>query len=162
MPCLADMIEEYIRMLVDQGRGIAQIQRVAVAALFGCTPSQVTYVITSRFRPERGYVTESRRGGGGFIRVRRLTLREELLGDVMGAFGSSCTQGEAYDLISRLEEEGYLDARSARMMKAAVARETLMVDPPLRDVVRASILKAMLSACFVNEDADEVGGSSGG
>ena len=149
MSCLADVIEEYIRMLVDQGRGTAQIQRVSIAERFGCTPSQVTYVITSRFRPERGYVIESRRGGGGFIRVRRLSLSPEFLEDIVGAIGSNATQAEAYHLISRLEDEGCLDGRSARVMKAAVSRDTLVVDPPLRDILRARILKAMLCAYFV-------------
>ncbi len=159
MSCLADIIEEYIRMLVDQGRGTAQIQRVSIAERFGCTPSQVTYVITSRFRPERGYLTESRRGGGGFIRVRRISLGPNLLEDILGAVGESSTQAEAYHLVSRLEEEGYVDGRAARVMKAAVSRDTLVVDPPLRDILRANILKAMLCAYFVTgrvEDASDL------
>lgn len=157
MSCLADMIEQYIRMLVDQGRGTAQIQRVSIAERFGCTPSQVTYVITSRFRPERGYVTESRRGGGGFIRVRRISLGPNLLENILGVVGESSSQAEAYQLISRLEEEGYVDGRVARVMKAAVSRDTLVVDPPLRDILRANILKAMLCAYFGTGQVEDAG-----
>lgn len=154
MARLADLIEQHIETLVEQGQGIAEIQRALIAEQFRCAPSQVSYVITSRFSPERGYLIESRRGGGGFIRVTRVNLEEGELKQILASMSAYLSQDETYDYLERLMEEGYIDARTALVMKAATSRNALVLGLPERDIIRANILKSMLSTYF---SADEKG-----
>ena len=76
MASLTDLIEAHILSLVEEGGGVAEIQRAFLADHFRCVPSQITYVLSSRFQPERGYVVESKRGGGGYIRVVKIELED--------------------------------------------------------------------------------------
>ncbi|MGI6633131.1 MAG: CtsR family transcriptional regulator [Bacillota bacterium] len=155
MASLADLIEEYIESLIEEGKGMAEIQRALVAELFRCAPSQVSYVIASRFSPERGYIIESRRGGGGFIRLTRVTLDDEEIRDVVSDIGSYLSQDESYGYLDRLREEGYLDDRTYAVMRAALSRNALTIRLPERDLLRANLLKAMLNAYFsVNEKGE--------
>jgi len=151
---LADHIERYIESLIAEGEGVAEIQRALIAELFRCAPSQVTYVISSRFSPERGYIIESRRGGGGFIRLIKVTLDSERVRDVLKNVGSHLSQGEAYAYLDRLREEGHLDERTYAVMRAALSRNALAVGLPERDLLRANIFKAMLNAYFSVEQRE--------
>ena len=66
---ISDSVANYILQMLNDENGIAEIQRNELANTLGCVPSQINYVITSRFTPEQGYIVESRRGGGGYIRI---------------------------------------------------------------------------------------------
>ncbi len=155
MASLADLIEEYIQSLIDEGDGTAEIQRALVAEHFRCAPSQVSYVIASRFPPERGYIIESHRGGGGFIRLIRVTLQEGTISEMLRGVGDYLSQSEAYDYLERLNEEGYLDDRTYQVIRAALSRNTLSLVLPDRDLIRANIFKAMLNAYFRSADAPD-------
>ncbi|HHY45214.1 MAG TPA: CtsR family transcriptional regulator [Firmicutes bacterium] len=157
MASLADHIERYIESLIAEGEGVAEIQRALIAELFRCAPSQVTYVITSRFSPERGYIIESRRGGGGFIRVTKVSLNPERVRDVLNDVGSHLSQGESYAYLERLREEGHLDERTYAVMRAALSRNALTIGLPDRDLLRANIFKAMLNAYFSVEQRESEG-----
>ncbi len=152
MASLADLIEQYIQSLVDEGEGMAEIQRALVAEHFRCAPSQVSYVIASRFPPERGYLIESRRGGGGFIRLTRVTLEEGNIRNMLSDVGTYLSQGEAYDYLERLLEDGHLDERTFEVMRAALSRNALTLVLPDRDLIRANIFKAMLNAYYGASD----------
>lgn len=141
---LADAIERHILAQLAAAGEIA-IQRVELARQYGCAPSQINYVLATRFAPERGFVTESRRGGGGFIRVRRAAQPE--LGRIAAAIRSSpegIAQGPAHDLIARCREAGLLSDREAAMLGALTRREVIGLPLPLRDLVRARCLGAAL------------------
>ncbi|MEX0974735.1 MAG: CtsR family transcriptional regulator [Bacillota bacterium] len=155
MASLADLIEEYIQSLVEEGEGMAEIQRALIAAHFRCAPSQVSYVIASRFPPERGYIIESRRGGGGFIRLTRVILDEGSIREVMSDAGNYLSQSEAYDYLERLREDGHLGDRTFEVMRAALSRNALTLVLPDRDLIRANIFKAMLNAYFSSADKEE-------
>ena len=71
---ISDNIARLIEKMLDDGGGFAELKRNDLASQLGCVPSQINYVITSRFTPERGYITESRRGGGGYIKIVRVKL----------------------------------------------------------------------------------------
>ena len=157
MPSLADLIEEYIEALIQEGEGFAEIQRALLAERFRCAPSQITYVITSRFSPERGYIVESRRGGGGFIRLTKVSLDKSDIQALLADVGSYLSQSEAYGYLDRLREEGHLDPRSYEVMKSALSRNVLAIDLPQRDAVRANIFRAMLTAYFSVSRASEEG-----
>lgn len=144
---LADRIENYIKLMLDSSRdGTIELQRQELALRFTCVPSQVTYVLSTRFTAERGYLVESRRGGGGYIRIARIPLsgENELKGWVQGALGDYISQDDAVELLNRLAEEGLLTRREERLLAAAINRQALALGLPQRDQVRASILKHVI------------------
>jgi len=147
MANLADEIERYLKEHLSRTE-ILEVRRAVLAALFDCAPSQINYVLTTRFTPERGYLVESRRGGGGYIRIIRLNIKnpEDLQDLIERQIGDALSQNEALDIIWRLREEGLIDDREAAIMQAAMRREVLGLELPYRDAVRASLLKAMLTA----------------
>ena len=153
MPTLSDFIERYLKDLLDRGGGVVEIQRSELAGRFRCVPSQINYVLETRFTAERGYVIESRRGGGGYIRIVRLPLEGEgaLHEVIAGQIGDMISQDRAEHCVLRLLEEGIVTRREARMMLAAVQRDTLKLDLPMRDALRASLLKAMVLALLDRE-----------
>lgn len=147
MANLADKIERYLKEHLSRTE-ILEVRRAMLAALFDCAPSQINYVLTTRFTPERGYLVESRRGGGGYIRIIRLNIKnlEDLQDLIERQIGDAVSQNEALHIIGRLQEEGLIDDREAAMMEAAMRREVLGLELPYRDALRASLLKAMLTA----------------
>lgn len=156
MPNLSDSIAEYIRKrLAESPDGRIVIQRNDLAVRFRCTPSQVTYVLDTRFHVRAGFLVESRRGGGGFIRVVKLSLADHMLlvGELYRQVGTHIGAREAQEIILRLQGEGLINDREARLMAGAVDNRTLYaVDVHWRNMVRAGILKGMLSA-LMNERA---------
>lgn len=144
---LADDIEVFLKQVL-RSNGCAELQRSTLAMQFGCAPSQINYVLATRFTSERGYLVESRRGGGGFIRITRLNLQvgDALHEMVHQQIGSRVTQDEAAGYIMRLREQHLINEREAAIMQAAVQREAVTVELPIRDLVRANILKAMITA----------------
>lgn len=150
MPTLADHIAEYIRQrLAESPQGYIELQRNNLAERFQCTPSQVTYVLTTRFHIRAGFIVESRRGGGGFIRIAKLPLSGQggLVWDLYRHLGSRTGQREAREIIARLQGENLITEREARLMAGALDDRALRaIDVPWRTVVRTAILKGMLGA----------------
>src|SRR5690606_25482019 len=134
MANLADKIERYLKEHLSRTE-ILEVRRAMLAALFDCAPSQINYVLTTRFSPERGYLVESRRGGGGYIRIIRLNIKnlEDLQDLIERQIGDAVSQNEALHIIGRLQEEGLIDNREAAMMEAAMRREVLGLELPYRD-----------------------------
>lgn len=143
---LADAIERHILLLLDE-QGEVALQRGELARRYGCAPSQINYVLATRFTPERGYLTESRRGGGGYIRVRRAGEPEVAqVAAALQAAPGGITQMAAHALIARCAEVGWLTSREAEMLVAMTRREVLDLPLPQRDLVRARCLAAVLLA----------------
>lgn len=146
---ITDLIEHYLKgILQDSSEGAVEIQRSDIADKFSCVPSQINYVISTRFTLEKGYRVESKRGGGGYIRIQRvdLPLLETLQQHIQETIGSDIDQNTAKGLIYQLEEAGFLTVREARLLTAVVSREALALPLPLRDQVRARLLNAALIA----------------
>lgn len=146
---ITDVIEQYLkRILQESPDGSIEIQRSELAESFQCVPSQINYVINTRFTVEKGYVVESKRGGGGYIRIRKVHIvnknkLQELLTQEL--IGESITQVVGYAIIDRLYEEGLINARESSLMKVATSRDVITLEPPLRDILRANILKNMIT-----------------
>lgn len=146
---ISDIIEQYIKeILKSSSTGYIEIQRSELADRFRCVPSQINYVISTRFTFEKGYVVESKRGGGGYIRIHKLELNpaSNVFRAVVNLIGSDITQKEAEGIIHRLLEEELITDREARMLEAAVHRDVLQIATPERDRLRANLLAAMLRA----------------
>ncbi len=143
---LADQIAKMIEEMLEEAGGSLELQRNEMAGRLGCVPSQISYVITSRFTPERGYVIESRRGGGGCIRiVRKQMHRDEYLMHFFYAIGNALEEREALAYLKNLQDQAILSPKETKMMAAAVSEGALSdVTPAGRRVVRANIFKHML------------------
>ncbi|MCP3033245.1 CtsR family transcriptional regulator [Halobacillus sp. A1] len=144
---ISDVIEEYLKnILDDNNKHIAEIKRSEIADQFQCVPSQINYVIKTRFTVEKGYIVESKRGGGGYIRIRRVQHRSvsQMIDDIVSLIQPRVSQPVALDVIDRLLEDDSITNREARMMTSVMEREVLAFPLPLRDEVRSRILTAML------------------
>jgi len=147
---LSDAIAAYLLARLEAEGGVLEIQRAELAERFGCVPSQVTYVLMTRFTPERGFLVEARRGGGGGIRITRLQSGVDdllaLLGDLW-----AIDQARAQSLIERFHQASIISAREAVMMVRALDRTVLDLDLPERDRLRARLLRAMLASVLTPE-----------
>ncbi|WOV84141.1 CtsR family transcriptional regulator [Sporosarcina jeotgali] len=144
---ISDIIEGYLKSIIEhEDNGIVEIKRNEVAEKFQCVPSQINYVIKTRFTLERGYAVESKRGGGGYIRIYRVQTnsRKELLDHVLESVQQGASFTMAEDVIYRLIAEQVISKREARLMLAAVEPAVLNYPLPERDLIRARILQAML------------------
>ena len=141
---LSDLItEEIIRMLDESGDNMAEIQRNELANLMGCVPSQINYVLSSRFTPEHGYIIESRRGGGGYIKIKRVRLnRSSAIMHIINSVGDKIDAMSSRILIDNCLQSGIIDEPTAKIFKAIVGEGTMKTLPPeYRDIMRASLLK---------------------
>ena len=143
---LADQIAKLIEEMLEASGGTLELQRNEMAQSLGCVPSQISYVLTSRFTPERGYVIESRRGGGGHIRiVRKQMHRDEYLMHFFYAIGNAVEENEARAYLSNLLDNGIITPREAMIVGHAVSGAALAaVAPEGRAVVRADLLRHVL------------------
>ena len=129
---ISDSVANYILQMLNEEGGIAEIQRNELANTFGCVPSQINYVITSRFTPEQGYIVESRRGGGGYMHI-------------VNAIGQTIDAASARAMLRNLVENGIAEQSDAKLIAAALSEKSLAAAPKeLRGQLRAAIFKNML------------------
>ncbi|WP_274654107.1 CtsR family transcriptional regulator [Paenibacillus humicola] len=149
---ISDLIEQYLKhMLQESTDGAVELQRNELADRFSCVPSQINYVISTRFTLEKGYMVESKRGGGGYIRIQRIDLPAltAIQGHIAQTVGDEVDQSTAEGLIYQLEEAKLISRREANLLRAAVCRDAIAVKLPLRDQIRARLLRAMLLTLLV-------------
>lgn len=145
---ISDIIEEYLKNILHTNeKKMIEIKRSEIADLFECVPSQINYVINTRFTIERGYIIESKRGGGGYIRIFRIEHQDEfeLINDIIQMINPKVSQQGALDVLERLQEKKVITNREKQIMLSALIRETLALMLPERDQLRARILTAMLT-----------------
>lgn len=148
MSNISDVIEQYLKQIFKQAAQDAiEIKRSEIADQFQCVPSQINYVINTRFTIEKGYIVESKRGGGGYIRIIRVKHQDksELIDEIIEMINPAVTQQAAVDVLERLLEEELITGREAKIMLSALGRNTLAIQLPLRDELRARILTTMLT-----------------
>lgn len=142
---LSNAIAQMITEMLGEGSEI-EIQRNILAQNLGCVPSQINYVLSSRFTPERGYMVESRRGGGGCIRIVRINYdKNTLLMKVINSAGDEMSESAVRGHLANLLEHSLINEAQAALILAASAESNFRVLPsPFEDIVRASIFKKML------------------
>lgn len=143
---MSDRIEAFISELLKDESDWLELKRNELASVFGCAPSQINYVISTRFTPESGYAVESRRGGGGYLRIRRVSADEGFEGKVIKEIGQSVDYPTARAYVSYLQNVSAIDKRTADLMLAAVSDNSLIIKQPEKDKVRARILRNMLTS----------------
>ncbi len=144
---ISDLIAKRIIEIINESEmDMAEIGRNELANALGCVPSQINYVLSSRFTPENGYIIESRRGGGGYIRIRRVQVnRSSAIMHIINSIGSRLDNMSSRVLIENCLQNGVLSRESSVLMLSAISDKTLSCLPiEYRDVARASILKHML------------------
>ena len=144
---ISDIIEQYLKQVIDlSNNNVIEIKRNEIADRFECVPSQINYVINTRFTLERGFVVESKRGGGGYIRIIKVKLHDDIdiIDQMLHMIDHSVAQGNAESMIIRLIEEGIITNREAKLMLSVLDRSVLSMDVPSRDELRARILCSML------------------
>ena len=145
---LSDSIEQFIKELLNEEFTEVELKRNELAEYFGCAPSQINYVLATRFSPDHGYLTESRRGGGGYIRIVRVVQAgsQRLMYLVNDRIGDSLGEEECMRLISQLKEQRIVTADEAALMASALSTRALSVPVPdtLKNAMRAKMMKSML------------------
>lgn len=144
---LSDIIAAEINRLLDESDdNTAEIQRNDLASQMGCVPSQINYVLSSRFIPEQGYMVESRRGGGGYIKITRVRLdRSSDLMHLINSIGSEIDDFTARIILENCCNAGLLDEKTVKTMYSAISTTVMRQVPVIiRDDLRAAILKQML------------------
>ena len=145
---LSDSIESFIKTLMSEESTEVELKRNELAEYFGCAPSQINYVLATRFSPDHGYLTESRRGGGGYIRIVRVVQSgsQRLMYLVNERIGDSLEEDECLRLISQLKEQRIVTADEGALMAAAVSSRALGIPVPdaMKNTLRARMMKNML------------------
>ncbi len=143
---ITDIIAGFIQSELEEAGGALELQRSDLAQRFGCVPSQINYVMSTRFSPERGYIVESRRGGNGYIRITRVQVdRQTLLMHVINSLGDELDLNSARAIINNLVESKAVDAMTGKALLCAVSDGALRTVPQqYRGAVRADITKQVL------------------
>ncbi|ADE56698.1 MAG: CtsR family transcriptional regulator [Aminobacterium colombiense] len=154
MSSLTEVIEDYINKLFQEEmeEEAISLRRKDLAEFFGCVPSQINYVLRSRFTPERGYIVESQRGGHGYIRIVRICydVPEEKISHIEDIVGNAVSEQDAKRLLAALQDRELLSARERLVIEVAmrfldeVASSDFDVSPYKRNALQAEILKRML------------------
>ena len=141
---MSDLIEEFIKDLFDENEYI-EIQRNDLAEQFNCVPSQINYVISTRFKPSQGYDVESRRGGGGHIKIQKMDVsKTNYMTHIIKNIGDQLTNQEVEILISDLLSYNLVTEKEAKLLKVATSDNILITAKEVKDTLRAKLLKNML------------------
>ncbi len=147
---ITDMIAQFLRESLESADdGVLEVQRSDLAQRFNCVPSQINYVVSTRFSPERGYIVESRRGGNGYIRITRVQIDcQTLLMQVINTLGDAIDFNSARAILTNLVQSGAVDPSVGQTLLAAVSdRAFLRIPRQERDAVRADVMKQVLIHC---------------
>lgn len=149
MSSLSKQIEEYIKALLEQEEaGVVEIQRNFLSEYFHCVPSQINYVLSTRFTPVQGYVVETRRGGGGFVRIVSLQLDDDddIQDALTDAVGDMLTQNDSEGLTEYLYQQGIINQREMLLFNSMLKDRVLTgLEKEKRDSIRASMMQHMLA-----------------
>jgi len=141
---ISDMIENFIKDLFGDEDYI-EIQRNDLAEYFNCVPSQINYVISTRFKPAQGYYVESKRGGGGYISIKKIKItKSNYLMHIISNIGEKITAQEVDIFISNFLSYEMITEKEAKLLKVATSDNILLVPTNTRDELRARIFKNML------------------
>ena len=154
---ISDSIEQFIKEMLGEDSPEVELKRNELAEYFGCAPSQINYVLATRFSPSQGYLTESRRGGGGYIRIVRVveTGPQKLAYLVRDRIGDSLSEEEALRIIAHLRDSRMATPSEAALMASALSSKAMAVPltPEMKGTLRARMMKSMILALANKEHA---------
>ncbi len=142
---LSNLIEEFIKEMMSSENGEIELKRNELASRFGCVPSQINYVISTRFSPERGYIVESRRGGGGYIKITRVVPKQgNPMMHIVNSIGEYVSYRDAAAIVKNCFDYDLISEKEAKLIMAAITEKSIPIRQPGQDYVRAKLLKNML------------------
>ena len=143
---MSDLVTQYILNMLEAQDGSAEIKRNELAGSLGCVPSQINYVITSRFTPEQGYIVESRRGGGGYIRISRVKMdKGTTIMHIINSVGNNLDKATAEAMLNNMLQQNIMELQAAKLIASALSDRTLSsVEQEKRDRLRADLFKNMV------------------
>lgn len=145
MARLSDIIENFIKELIDEAdKQYIEIQRNELANAFKCAPSQINYVLETRFTIDRGYIIESKRGGGGYIKIYKASLSYDWLDEIVDSIGDNLSESKARFYIDTLLEHEIITHREASIMKSVLNDRILPLQQSEKSILRAILFKTML------------------
>lgn len=146
MARVSDIIEMFIKELLDEANNnVVEIQRNELASYFNCAPSQINYVLTTRFNLEKGYIVESRRGGGGYIKISETNMeKEKFIRLILEEIGSSISAAKSKTIVGILKDKKFITDREYYIMNAATMDRAVTAPINLKDEIRSNILKGMI------------------
>ena len=143
MSNVSDIIEQFILSTIGEDDTM-DLSRNELATYFAVAPSQINYVLSTRFTVERGYIVEGKRGGGGYIRLYRINVDKDILHVAYDAIGNALTERQGVHLLSRILEENEITEREFALLTASISDKALSMPIGLKDEMRANILKSVL------------------
>ncbi len=143
---MTDIIEAYLKKVLQQKEQV-EIRRNEIAELFDCVPSQINYVINTRFTIQRGYLVESKRGGGGYIRIMKVQVLDELdlLDTMIEVIGLTISEADAKSVVQNLYDEEIISKREAKLMLVAMDQSLYTGERFTDNRIRANLLRTMLA-----------------
>ena len=147
----SDLIEAYLKKILEESEMI-EIRRAEMADLFNCVPSQINYVINTRFTIPRGYTVESKRGGGGYIRIEKIQIANyhHFLEQVNQLFDQTLVEKDAIAIIQKLYEEGILSKREGNLLLTTISKSVLGKIKE-ENKIRAEIMHGLLERLSYEE-----------
>lgn len=143
---ISDRIEAFITELLKEDTGEwLELRRNELASVFGCVPSQINYVISTRFNPEHGYIVESRRGGGGYLRIKQIKQKNGLIMQTITIIGNSIDEKTAKAYLANLAKQNALEEKLTAVILSGISDNVLTIPQPEKDKLRANIFKSMLA-----------------
>ena len=143
MSNIADMIESYIlRQLATRQDGQVELRRTDIADEISCAPSQISYVLSTRFTQDKGFVVESRRGLGGFIRIVQVPLRDLVYQDMLSKLNEDTDIETVQSMVRYLAQHGMVETREAALLMQMVTG--LFHSETLAAKERVQMLKTMM------------------
>ena len=142
---ISDIIEDFIKDLLEESDDSIEIKRNELAEYFHCVPSQINYVISTRFKPSQGYYVESKRGGGGNIKIKKVNNnKSDYIMHIINNIGKELTANEVDILLSDFLTYNIVNKTEAKLLKVATSDNVLKLSADIKDEVRARIFKNML------------------
>ena len=142
---MSDLIESYLKNVLHKNETV-EIRRSEIADQFNCVPSQINYVINTRFTIQQGYVVESKRGGGGYIRIMKVNLVDEM--DILNELGNlipeELSAREGNHLLQNLYENELISKREAQMMSLMMEKDTFPSDVKNAAEIRSNMMKKLI------------------
>lgn len=155
---ISDSIEALLKKMIEQNDGSIEITRGELAEKVKCVPSQITYVLTTRFTNGQGYLVESRRGGGGWIRITRVVHQSSAsyLMHTLNSIGERLSQHQSTVLVENFLDYEIIDENTAGLLLAATSDRALAaLEPQVRDEVRMAVFKNMLTSLITRHVSQE-------
>lgn len=142
---MSDLIENYLKKVLHKNETV-EIRRSEIADQFNCVPSQINYVINTRFTIQQGYVVESKRGGGGYIRIMKVNLVDEM--DILNELGNlipeELSAREGNHLLQNLYENELISKREAQMMSLMMEKDTFPSNVKNAAEIRSNMMKKLI------------------